>query len=142
MNAASLARGSRLALALVFLAAAPQKIMAPAEFAASVGSYLILPDVLINFTALTLPWLEIVVAILLVFRVWTGQALFLANAMLVVFLGAVASAHFRGIDLNCGCFSSAPGASGDMLFYIVRDVIFVAIGLTAAWMYRRGHDSD
>ncbi len=142
MNAASLARGSRLALALVFLAAAPQKIMAPAEFAASVGSYLILPDALINFTALTLPWLEIVVAILLVFRVWTGQALFLANAMLVVFLGAVASAHFRGIDLNCGCFSSAPGASGDMLFYIVRDVIFVAIGLTAAWMYRRGHDSD
>ena len=142
MNAASLARGSRLALALVFLAAAPQKIMAPAEFAASVGSYLILPDMLINFTALTLPWLEIVVAILLVFRVWTGQALFLANAMLVVFLGAVASAHFRGIDLNCGCFSSAPGASGDMLFYIVRDVIFVAIGLTAAWMYRRGHDSD
>ena len=142
MNAASLARGSRLTLALVFLAAAPQKIMAPAEFAASVGSYLILPDALINFTALTLPWLEIVVAILLVFRVWTGQALFLANAMLVVFLGAVASAHFRGIDLNCGCFSSAPGASGDMLFYIVRDVIFVAIGLTAAWMYRRGHDSD
>lgn len=142
MNAASLARGSRLALALVFLAAAPQKIMAPAEFAASVGSYLILPDALINFTALTLPWLEIVVAILLVFRVWTGQALFLANTMLVVFLGAVASAHFRGIDLNCGCFSSAPGASGDMLFYIVRDVIFVAIGLTAAWMYRRGHDSD
>lgn len=142
MNAASLARGSRLALALVFLAAAPQKIMAPAEFAASVGSYLILPDALINFTALTLPWLEIVVAILLVFRVWTGQALFLANSMLVVFLGAVASAHFRGIDLNCGCFSSAPGASGDMLFYIVRDVIFVAIGLTAAWMYRRGHDSD
>ena len=39
MNAASLARGSRLTLALVFLAAAPQKIMAPAEFAASVGSY-------------------------------------------------------------------------------------------------------
>jgi uncharacterized membrane protein YphA (DoxX/SURF4 family) len=142
MNAASLARGSRLALALVFLAAAPQKIMAPADFAASLGSYLILPDMLINFTALTLPWLEIVVAILLVCRAWTGPALFLANAMLAVFLGAIASAHFRGIDLNCGCFSSAPEASGDMLFYIARDVVFIAIGLTAAWLYRRGHDSD
>jgi hypothetical protein len=142
MNAASLARGSRLALALVFLAAAPQKIMAPAEFATSVGSYLILPDALINFTALTLPWLEIVVAILLVFRVWTGQALFLANAMLVVFLGAIVGAYLRGIDLNCGCFSSAPTVSDDMVFYIVRDVIFVVLGLTAAWLYRRGYDSD
>ena len=80
MNAASLARGSRLALALVFLAAAPQKIMAPAEFAASVASYLILPDVLINFTALTLPWLEMTVAFLLVCRAWTGPALFLTTA--------------------------------------------------------------
>lgn len=142
MNAASLARGSRLALALVFLAAAPQKIMAPAEFVASVASYLILPDVLINFTALTLPWLEMIVAFLLVCRVWTGPALFLANAMLVVFLGAVVSAYVRGIDLNCGCFSSAPAASDDMVFYIVRDVIFVALGLTAAWFYRRGHDAD
>jgi multisubunit Na+/H+ antiporter MnhF subunit len=142
MNASSLARGSRLALALVFLAAAPQKIMDPAAFAASLGSYLILPGMLINFTALTLPWLEMVVAILLVFRVWTGSALFLANAMLIVFLGAVSSAYFRGIDLNCGCFSSAPGVSGDMIFYIVRDVIFVAIGLTAAWLYKSGHDSD
>ncbi|MGE4440194.1 MAG: MauE/DoxX family redox-associated membrane protein [Desulfomicrobium sp.] len=142
MNAASLARGSRLVLALVFLAAAPQKIMAPAEFAASVASYLILPDALINFTALTLPWLEIVVGVLLVFRVWTGQALLLANAMLIVFLGAIASAYFRGIDLNCGCFSSSPEATADMLFYIVRDIVFVAIGLTAAWLYRRGHDSD
>ena len=142
MNAASLARGSRLALALVFLAAAPQKIMAPAEFAASVASYLILPDVLINFTALTLPWLEMIVAILLVCRAWTGPALFLANAMLAVFLAAVVSAYFRGIDLNCGCFSSAPAASDDMVFYIVRDIVFVVIGLTAAWLHRRGYDTD
>lgn len=142
MNASSLARGSRLALALVFLAAAPQKIMDPAAFAASLGSYLILPDMLINFTALVLPWLEIVVAILLVFRAFTGPALFLANAMLIVFLGAISSAYFRGIDLNCGCFSSAPGVSEDMIFYIVRDVVFVVIGLTAVWLYRRGLDSD
>jgi hypothetical protein len=142
MNAASLSRSSRLVLAFVFAAAAPQKILTPAEFAASVGSYLILPDMLINFTALTLPWLEIVVAILLVCRAWTGPALFLANAMLAVFLGAVVSAHLRGIDLNCGCFSSDPLAPEDMVFYIVRDVIFVVLGLTAAWLHRREYDTD
>ncbi|PKN41685.1 MAG: methylamine utilization MauE [Deltaproteobacteria bacterium HGW-Deltaproteobacteria-18] len=142
MTAASWSRASRLALALIFVAAAPQKIMAPDDFAASVGSYLILPDVLINFTALTLPWLEMVVAFLLICRAWAGPALFLANSMLIVFLGAILSAYFRGIDLNCGCFSSAPGTSGDMVFFIVRDVIFVVIGLTAAWFYRRGYDAD
>lgn len=142
MNAASLARGSRLALALVFVAAAPQKILDPSAFAVSVASYLILPDVLVNFTALTLPWLEMIVAILLVCRAWTGPALLLANAMLLAFLAAVTSAYVRGIDLNCGCFSSAPSASEDMIFYIVRDIVFVVIGLTAAWMYRRGHDTD
>lgn len=142
MNAASLARGSRLALALIFMAAAPQKILAPADFAASVASYLILPDVLINFTALTLPWLEMIVAFLLIFRAWPGPTLFLANAMLVVFLAAVSSAYARGIDLNCGCFSSAPAASDDMVFYIVRDVVFVIIGLTAAWLHKRGYDTD
>lgn len=141
MNAASLTWGSRVALALVFLAAAPQKIFAPAAFAASVASYLILPDVLINFTALALPWLEMVVAILLLCRVWTGPALLLANAMLVVFLGAVVSAHLRGIDLNCGCFSSSGGAGDDMVMYIVRDVLFVALGLVAAWLHRSAPDN-
>jgi uncharacterized membrane protein YphA (DoxX/SURF4 family) len=142
MNAASLSRSLRLALALIFVAAAPQKILAPDDFAVSVASYLILPDVLVNFTALTLPWLEMIVAILLVCRAWTGQALLLANAMLLAFLAAVTSAYVRGIDLNCGCFSSAPTASEDMVFYIVRDVVFVALGLTAAWLHRRGYDTD
>ncbi|MBU4525071.1 MAG: methylamine utilization MauE [Desulfomicrobium sp.] len=142
MNAASLSRSLRLALALIFVAAAPQKILAPDDFAVSVASYLILPDVLVNFTALTLPWLEMIVAILLVCRAWTGPALLLANAMLLAFLAAVTSAYVRGIDLNCGCFSSAPTASEDMVFYIVRDVVFVALGLTAAWLHSRGYDTD
>ena len=142
MNAASLARGSRLALALVFLAAAPQKIMAPAEFAASVGSYLILPDALINFTALTLPWLEIVVAFMLLCLVWTGMALFLANAMLAAFLAAIVSAYLRGIDISCGCFSTSAAASDDMIWYMARDGVFLAVGLIAAWLHRGGRHND
>ena len=142
MNAASLARGSRLALALVFLTAAPQKIMAPAEFAASVGSYLILPDALINFTALTLPWLALVVAALLLCRAWMKPALFLANAMLVVFLAALVSARLRGIDLSCGCFTSGGVPAGDMTWYIVRDGLFLTLGLAAALLQRGAPEGD
>jgi len=136
MNESSIAKYARLALALIFLFAAPQKILAPADFAASIATYQILPDMAVNFTALILPWLEIIVAILLVCRAWTGPALFLANTMLAVFLGALASAYLRGLDLSCGCFSSAPGASADMIWYMVRDGVFLVIGLVAALTYR------
>ena len=142
MNAQTLTTASRLALALIFLAAAPLKILSPADFAEAIAAYLILPDTLINVTALTLPWLEAVVAILLLCRVWSGPTLFLANAMLAAFLGALVSAHLRGIDLSCGCFTSGGVPSGDMVWYITRDALFLVLGLAAAWLQRGAPEGD
>jgi hypothetical protein len=142
MNAQTLTTASRLALALLFLAAAPLKILFPADFAEAIATYLILPDALVNFTALTLPWLEAVVAILLLCRVWSGPTLFLANAMLVAFLGALVSAHLRGINIDCGCFSAAGTATSDMLWYIARDGLFLALGLAAALLHRFAPEYD
>ena len=127
----------RLTLAAIFLAAAPQKILNPADFAVSVESYLILPDLLVNALALVLPWLEILLAVLLVCRVWMGATLILSNLLLVVFLGAIVSAHLRGINLDCGCFSSAGETTDDMRWYIVRDSAFLVLGLVTAWMEAR-----
>ena len=69
-------------------------------------------------------------------------ALFLANTMLAVFLGALVSAHLRGIDLSCGCFSSAPAASDEMIWYIARDGLFLLLGLTAALLQRGAPEGD
>ncbi len=124
----------RLTLAAIFLAAAPQKILNPADFAVSVESYLILPDLLINGVTLVLPWLEILLAMLLVCRVWMGATLILSNLLLIVFLGAIVSAHLRGINLDCGCFSSAGETTDDMRWYIIRDSAFLILGLATAWM--------
>ena len=142
MNAQTLTTASRLALALIFLAAAPLKILSPADFAEAIETYLILPDALIYATALTLPWLEAVVGILLLCRVWTGPTLFLANAMLAAFLGALVSAHLRGINIDCGCFSASGAATGDMLWYIVRDGLFLALGLGTALLQRFAPEYD
>lgn len=133
-------RALRLALALVFLLAAPQKILDPSLFAQSVAGFLILPNILVNSTALILPWLEIVVAILLLCRVWPGPTLLLANGMLVVFLAALVSALVRGIDVDCGCFS--PTGQSDVTEALVRDVLFLAIGLPAALMHRIRPEAD
>ncbi len=142
MNTASLAKTTRIALALVFLAAAPQKILDPAAFADGVAAYMILPDALINFTALTLPWLELVVAALLLCRAWMKPTLFLANTMLAVFMAALVSAKLRGIDLSCGCFTSTPATSDEMTWYIVRDGLLLALGLAAAWFQRGAPEGD
>jgi hypothetical protein len=135
MNMPALAQASRIALVLIFVAAAPHKIMDPAQFAQNVAGYQVLPDLFVNFTALALPWLEILVAILLLCRTWTGPALFLANAMFFAFLGAIISAHLRGLDVDCGCFNSA-ASTASMTWYMIRDAAFLILGILAAVLYR------
>lgn len=136
MNIPSLAQASRIALVLIFAVAAPHKILDPAQFAQSLAGYQILPEPLINLTALILPWLEMLVAILLLCRAWSGPALFLANAMLAAFLGAVVSAHLRGLDVNCGCFSASAASTASMTWYMTRDAAFLILGFLATVLYR------
>lgn len=127
----------RLILAAIFLVAAPHKILNPADFAVSIESYLILPDPLVNAVALILPWLEIILAVLLACRVWMGAALTLSNLLLMVFLGAILSAHLRGINLDCGCFGTGSGATTDMRWYMIRDSAFLVLSLTTTWLESR-----
>jgi hypothetical protein len=136
MNIPSLAQASRIALVLIFVAAAPHKILDPAQFAQSVAGYQLLPEMFVNFTALALPWLEMLVAILLLCRAWTGPALFLANVLFAAFLGAVVSAHLRGLDVNCGCFNASAASTASMTWYMARDAAFLILGFMAAVLYR------
>lgn len=98
---------ARAILAVVFLAAAIPKIRDPAGFAKSIHHYQLLPDAWINPLAIFLPWLEWVVAVALLIapRLRRG-ALLLIAAMLVMFIGAIGSAMARGINIDCGCFST------------------------------------
>ena len=124
----------RLGLALVFLAAAPQKIMDPVAFATSIESYLFVPDFFVQPIALFLPWLEALLVIMLLTRFWLGPALVVSNVLLIIFLGALVSAQIRGINLDCGCFSTTGQTTDKITWYILRDLIFLALGLGAAWL--------
>jgi len=126
----------RLVLAGIFLAACADKILNPQSFAAVVRDYQILPPALVNLTAIVLPWLELVLGILLLAGRLRQGTLLLVNALLLAFLGTLVVNYFRGIDVNCGCFSTTREAPSPMLWYIVRDGAFVALALSAAWVYR------
>ena len=120
--------GMRLLLGVIFIAASVDKIAHPAEFARIVQNYQILPDRLINIVAVVLPWLEAILGTFILCGWWLPGATTLANLLLIVFLGALASAVARGIDVHCGCFSSQASGPPNTSWYFARDLIFLLLG--------------
>jgi len=98
---------SQLVLGAVFIVAAIGKIAEPAKFATEISKYNLLPEVMLNVMALSLPWIELICGILLIFgnKIKANSAIL--GIMLVVFTIGVISAFARGLDINCGCFGGA-----------------------------------
>ncbi|MBF0227264.1 MAG: DoxX family membrane protein [Desulfobacterales bacterium] len=114
----------RLFLAGVFIYASIDKIIHPTAFSKAVFNYQILPDVLINFTAITLPWVELVLGILLIFNIWMPGTIFISTGLLMIFITAIIFNLARGLDINCGCFSTSADDPMSALT-MLRDFSFI-----------------
>lgn len=129
-NVMRVAHGAaRLILAGIFIYASVDKIAHPAAFARDVYNYQILPDALINLTAMVLPWLELLLGLCLLAGLWLPGAVLAANGLLIVFLAALVFNLARGLDIDCGCFNTnnaAPSISAG--WYVLRDMLFLAVG--------------
>ncbi len=114
------------------VAAAPAE-SGPAAFARVVYRYQVvgpdarLPPWVANTVAVTLPWVELVVGLLLVLGVWRREAALVAGVLLAAFVVAVASTLWRGIDIeNCGCFSLGAGGRRAGGLLIAGDLALLA----------------
>jgi len=123
--------GIRIILGIVFVYASIDKILHPADFADSVFNYQILPDSLINLTALILPYLELILGISLIIGIALPGAAFLSNLLLVTFMAALIFNLARGLNIHCGCFSAkAEAAEGhEMIWTVLRDSVFLLMGM-------------
>lgn len=126
-------------LGVVFLYASYDKILHPGDFARIVYHYqLIGPSQHVgpwaaNLLAVTLPWIEVVVGLALLSGVWRREGALVAAALLVVFVGAVAAALVRGIDLeNCGCFSVSGEGRAAGIKLILGDLAMLLAALVLA----------
>ena len=120
---------ARLLMAGIFIYASIDKIAHPAAFAKDVYNYQILPDALINLTALVLPWLELLLGLCLLAGIWLPGAVLTVNGLLLVFLAALVFNLARGLDVNCGCFGAGGlGPSMSTGGYLLRDMAFLALG--------------
>ena len=79
----------------------------PAEFASDIDNFKVLPWPVSVALAFYLPWLEILCALGLVFRLSYRGALSILIALIAVFTLAIIAAKVRGLDITCGCFGHA-----------------------------------
>lgn len=120
---------ARLLLGGLFIYAGVEKIFHPADFAKIVYNYQILPDALVNLTALLLPWLELIIGICLVIGFWMPGAVLLANGLLWIFFLALLFNYYRGLDIQCGCFSTRldPDVAYRTSGYLFRETVLVLV---------------
>jgi putative oxidoreductase len=130
----------RLILGVTFIYASLDKIAHPEQFARIVYNYKILPHFLINVFAVTLPWVEFLGGLFLIFGVFTESASLLICFLLVVFIVAISINLYRGINLNCGCFSTDPAGKKEGANLLIKDFIFLYLGIMV-FFFNRGFAS-
>jgi hypothetical protein len=122
---------SRLALGAVFLYAAATKVPDMAGFAQDFANFRLVPPGLVPYGASAVVGIEVVLGLALATGVAARPAALAAAAMLAVFLGALAQALLRGIDLQCGCFG------GDELadwWTVGRDALLLVPAALVIWL--------
>ncbi len=131
-------RLSRWLLAAVMLFAAVPKLLDPPGFAQAVFAYGLLPMALVAPLALTLPWLELLTALGLVFGVARRSAAALILVLMVVFTAGLGFNLAKGNPVDCGCFGTAKVQKTkdqrlfDMKMALLRDLGLALLALHGA----------
>ncbi|SMC59947.1 Methylamine utilisation protein MauE [Desulfocicer vacuolatum DSM 3385] len=125
--------GARWILGVIFIYASYDKIIHPFDFATVVNNYQLLPGELVNFTALVLPWLELFMGIcLLTGWLMPGTAI-VSTGLLFIFTMIIYYNIHRGLDINCGCFSTSEDTMPANIFTITRDTVFLLLSFYLCW---------
>jgi len=126
-----LVRLCRIAVGIVFIAAALAKIGDPAAFATQVHHFRLAPVACENAIAVLLPWIELLTGLALVLGMRARSGAWLAAGLMVVFTAMVASAMARRLDFECGCFGTAD-ATRVGLTKLLENLGLLALSLVAS----------
>ncbi len=96
-------------IGFIFIYAGIEKIADPAGFSNSIANYKLLPNFAINFFAVTIPWIELVVGILLIFDFYVKENAIIFSSLILIFTLMVFISILRGLNIDCGCFGTSDG---------------------------------
>ncbi len=121
----------RIVIGCMFIYSSLPKIRQPYDFLFSVYSYELTGPKLGMFTAMTLPWLEVLVGICLVGGVFVSGALLVSAGMAAMFTFVLGSAIYHGLSITCGCF----GAGSTDIIGISTVIRAIVIGFLSMFAY-------
>lgn len=127
----------RLILGGLFIYASIDKIANPYAFAKIIHNYQLMPDIFVYFMAVTLPWVEAIAGLFLVLGLFKRTSAILVSSLLLVFAIAISVNLIRGINFDCGCFSTVTTEAGnDPLGLLVRDMLILIPGIIIIFFQR------
>jgi uncharacterized membrane protein YphA (DoxX/SURF4 family) len=115
----------RLTLGAAFLYAGVLKGLDVTGFAGNIAAYKLLPYQANYLVAATLPYIEVMVGVLLLINRRVRPAALLCGLLTMVFIVALFSAWYRGLDISCGCFD--PQAKTSIGEALLRDIGLLAL---------------
>jgi uncharacterized membrane protein YphA (DoxX/SURF4 family) len=124
------ATAARLVLAGVFGVAGWSKVADLAASGRAVNAYRLMPFPLAKLVGAGLPFVELLLAALLLVGLATRLAAAVAGGLLLAYVGGIASAWARGLSIDCGCFGSGgalkPGAHPNYFWHLAGDTALLA----------------
>lgn len=97
---------TKVFIGLIFVLSGIEKIADPAGFSDAIANYKLIPNFVINFFAISIPWIELVSGILLIFNQYIKENAFIYISLMSIFTIMVLIAVLRGLDIDCGCFGT------------------------------------
>ncbi len=118
---------ARLILAAIFIYAGVIKIVDPRGFASNIDNYQMLPYIMVALVAIILPWIEVLAGLALLLGKWMRGSAMLLMILNAVFIIAIASALARGLDIDCGCFTTSDTGTQIGIRKIIEDLLLLVM---------------
>jgi hypothetical protein len=118
----------RIGFGLLFVWASWDKLLDPRAFAEVIRNYRLLPEFLVPVTAVILPWIELLCGLCLVLGFMSGGSILILDALLLVFTVSLGISLYRGLNINCGCFSLDPEGEKVAWTALIRDGVLLLTG--------------
>lgn len=128
---------ARLALGGVIFVAGAIKIPTPYKAAAAMRAYELLPNSLASFFGYILPWFEVGLGLLLLLGVATRLSGLVGALLMVLFIGAIASAWARGLSIDCGCFGGGGQIDPEDTKYLQEIIRDIGLAICGFYLYYR-----
>ncbi len=119
----------RVIMGLLFIYSGIFKAVNPENFSIAIHNYDILGEAMVPYTALIIPWIEMITGVLLVIGWKIKPASLILTLLMMVFTAAIALNVIRGRSFDCGCFElNIFGISETVsISLVIRDLLFTGI---------------